>query len=246
VNYQYNPYAAPAAPPPVQAAVASGSPQPWGVGEVVSIAWDRFKSRWPVVVLSYFVTVLMVEVVAMVPNVLQLLGVVDRGSGAAVAIAAVFSVLQLALSFYLNVGMMRIWLEVVRGGSPEFGTLFSGADRLLPFLAVQLLYGLAVLLGLIALIVPAVILGLGLSLGMWYVVDAKMGPIEALSASWQATKGHKGDLFVLGLVTIGLGILGLLMCGIGLLATVPLSYLAYAVAYTRMSGIGVVTAGPPR
>jgi uncharacterized membrane protein len=199
------------------------------------------------VVLSYFVTVLMVQVVAMVPNVLQLSGVVDRGSGAELAIAAVFLVLQFALSFYLNVGMMRIWLEVVRGGSPEFGkfgTLFSGADRLLPFFAVQLLYGLAVLLGFIALIVPAVILGLGLSLGMWYVVDAKMGPIEALSASWQATKGHKGDLFLLGLVTIGLGILGLLMCGIGLLATVPLSYLAYAVAYTRMSGIGVVTAGP--
>jgi uncharacterized membrane protein len=187
----------------------------------------------------------MVEVVALVPNVLRLSGVVDRGSVAELVIATVFLVLQTALSLYLNVGMMRIWLEVVRGGSPSFGTLFSGADRFLPFFAVQLLYGLAVLLGFIALIVPAIIIGLGLSLGMWYVVDAKMGPMDALSASWQATKGHKGDLFVLGLVTIGLFILGLLMCGIGLLATLPLAYLAYAVAYTRMSGIGVVTVGPP-
>jgi hypothetical protein len=51
VNYQYNPYAAPqAAPPPQQESTTTGAPQPWGVGEVVSLGWARFKQNWALLV----------------------------------------------------------------------------------------------------------------------------------------------------------------------------------------------------
>ena len=45
MNYQYNPYAAPqAAPPMAPGVIQPGSPQPWSVGEVITIAWERFKA----------------------------------------------------------------------------------------------------------------------------------------------------------------------------------------------------------
>jgi uncharacterized membrane protein len=65
-----------------------------------------------------------------------------------------------------------------------------------------------------------------------------MGPIEAMKASWSATRGQKGEIFVLGIAAVGLSLLGMLMCCVGLLATSPILYVAMAVAFIRMSGLG--------
>lgn len=243
MNYPYNPYAAPqAAPPPVQGPIQSGAPQPWTVGEVISIAWERFKVNWAVLVFTYFVMSLIVY--ALMFGVLFAVGAsgVQPDSGAFVGIYLGVEVLLLVIISYFQVGLMRVWLEVARGGTPSFGLMFSGFDRFLPFLGFMLLFGILLDLGLLFLIVPGIILALALCLGQWFVVDAKMGPIAALTASWEATKGHKGDLFVLALASFGLWILGALMCGLGTFATFPLTFVAFGVAYTRMSGFGVVPA----
>jgi uncharacterized membrane protein len=94
------------------------------------------------------------------------------------------------------------------------------------------------------LIVPGVILALGWSLAPFYVVDAGMGPIEAMKASWSATRGQKGEIFVLGIASVGLTLLGVLMCCVGVLATSPILYVAFAIAFIRMSGLGVVATLP--
>ena len=60
--------------------------------------------------------------------------------------------------------------------------MFSGAGRFLPLLGVLFLTLLAVMLGYALLIVPGIILALGLSFAQFYVVDQKMGPIDALKA----------------------------------------------------------------
>jgi hypothetical protein len=238
VNYQYNPYAAPQAAPPVAPGVlAAGAPQPWSVGEVIAIAWDRFKSNWPVVVFTYFLTMLVTQMVGQTPTVLTAIGAVAPGSSTATILTIVFTVLNVIVASYFQAGLTKIWVETARGGTPSFGTLFSGT-RFLPYLGCYALYLLCVFFGSLAFIVPGIILGIGMVLGTWYVVDAKMGPIEALGASWNATKGHKGDLFVLALAAFGLALLGLLMLCVGIFVTVPISYIALGVAYTRISGIG--------
>jgi uncharacterized membrane protein len=140
-------------------------------------------------------------------------------------------------SFFF-VGLIRIWLAAARGQTPSFVVLFSGIDRFLPMLTVTLLTSLATSVGYALLIVPGIILTLGLALSQFYVVDAKMGPFAAMGASWQATRGYKGDLFVLGLAALGLLILGICMCFVGMSATFPIVAVAAAAAYTRMSGTG--------
>jgi uncharacterized membrane protein len=239
VNYQYNPYAAPqAAPPMAPGVIQPGSPQPWSVGEVITIAWERFKANWAVVVFSYVLMMVIVEAIAMVPTVALLAGAVDPASGAYTGLTVTFWILQFVAGAYFQAGLTKIWIETARGATPSFGTLFAGADRFLSFLACYVLFALGVFFGSIFFIVPGVILGLGLVFGTWYTVDARMGPIDALVASWNATKGHKGDLFVLFLAAVGLWILGALMCIFGMFVTVPLSYIALGVAYTRISGLG--------
>jgi uncharacterized membrane protein len=246
MNYAQNPYAPPQAPPPhIHDSRAVGPQQPWSPGEVIGMAWERLKSDWPVLIFSWFVVFVIVEGLALIPTVLQLTHSVE--GAAFLGVQLVSSIVQLSVTMFFQVGLMRIWLESARGGSPSFALLFSGFDRLFPLLGCALLQGLAVVLGTLCFIAPGVLLGLGLSLSQLYVVDAKMGPIAAMTESWKATKGQMGNIFVLGLAFIGLCFAGLMMCGVGMFVMIPLGYTAFAIAFVRMSGRGTTQdyAPPP-
>lgn len=239
MNYQYNPYAAPqAAPPAVQGAPGGQGPQPWTVGEVLSIAWDRFKQFWPVVVFSYVLSIVIGQIVGGVQQVLIATGAIEPGSSAGISVQIAFFVVGQMVAAYFQVGLTRIHLEAARGQSPSFGLLFSGGDRFLALFAFTLLYGLIVGIGILLLIVPGIFFALAFAPAQFYVVDQRMGPIAAMQASWEATKGQKGDIFLLGLAGFGLGLLGLVMCLVGIFATFPLAMVAYAAMYTRISGNG--------
>lgn len=233
----HNPYAPPGAEVPGAAAVAYGQPQPWTTGEALTLAWARFKEFAPVLILAYLLNLVLSMIVGQAGNIVTLAGGI-RASSVAGSLTAAGGVLGQIVAAYLQVGMTRIVLDAARGKAPEFGTLFAGGDRFFPLFLVNLLMALAILLGLVLLIVPGVIMGIGFSLAPFYVVDAGMGPIEAMKASWSATRGQKGEIFVLGIAAVGLSLLGMLMCCVGLLATSPILYVAMAVAFIRMSGLG--------
>jgi uncharacterized membrane protein len=246
VSYQYNPYAAPqAAPPLAGGALPPGTPQPWTVGEMVSLGWARFKENWAVLIFSNLAVFVIIQVISRLlvmqvgsPTDFRTNGFHSRGYWAGLGVSSAASQVVTA---YFQTGLIRIWLAVARGQSPSFGVLFTGFDRFLPMIGLTLLSGFASGIGLVCLIVPGVIVYLGLYLAPYYLVDAGMGPIRAMQASWEATRGQKGDVLLLVLAGFGLGVLGGLMCLIGIFATVPLWAVASAAAYTRMSGNGVAT-----
>ncbi len=231
-----NPYAPPGAEVAV-AAVAYGQPQPWTAGEALTLAWARFKEFGLVLVLGYFLSLVISGVAGQTGNIAALAGGV-HSAGIAESLTAAGAVLGQMVAAFLQVGMTRISLDAARGKAPELGTLFAGADRFFPFFILNILMALAIVLGLVLLIVPGIIIGVGLSMAPFYVVEAGMGPIDAMKASWSATRGQRGEVFVLGIAGFGLSLLGALMCCVGLLATTPILYVAMAVAFIRMSGLG--------
>jgi hypothetical protein len=234
----HNPYAPPGAEVPGAATVPYGQPQPWTAGEALTLAWARFKEFAPVLVLAYLLNLVLSIVVGQAGNIVTFAGGL-RATSAAGLLTAAGGVLGQIVAAYLQVGMTRIVLDAARGKAPDLGTLFAGGGRFLPLFLVNLLFGLAILLGLVFLIVPGIIIGIRYSLAPFYVVDAGMGPVEAMKASWSATRGQKGEIFVLWLAAAGISVLGMLMCCVGLLATGPIVYVAMAVAFIRMSGLGV-------
>jgi len=233
-----NPYAPPGAATPA-VTVPFGQPQPWTAGEALTLAWARFKEFPAVLVLAYFLNLLLVVIAGQIGNVPMLVGAIRPSALASVMTLGGALVGQVVAAF-LQVGTMRIVLDAARGKAPELGTLLGGGDRFLPMFLLNLLMFPAIALGFLLLVVPGVIIALGLSIAPFYVVDAGMGPVEAMKASWEATRGQRGELFVLGLAGFGLSLLGMLMCCVGWLATTPLVYVAMAIAFVRMSGLGVV------
>lgn len=227
-----------------------GPPQPWAPGETTSLAWHHFKRCWGVLVSTYVVATLIAELPQQAPLVAVMAHVVERNSSEYWVVYGVSAFVGFAVQMVFQPGLIRIWLSVARGGTPGFGDMFVGVSRFLPLFVCMLLNLLAVFAGYVLLFVPGIIVALGLALAQFYVIDASMGPIEALRASWKATKGHKANLFVFALIGGGLLLLGLVMCCFGFLVTSPIVWVGLAIVYVRLSGRGWATAayapqGPP-
>jgi hypothetical protein len=220
---------------------------PWEPVEVVKLAWSRFERFWVVPVVAYLIQTVITQVATRVPVLAIHLDPNPLRShtvGRAVLVLGAFFFVTWVLTVFFTIGTWRISLDVARNREPRLGALFSGGDRFLPMLGVYALMGLAFVAGFILLIVPAFWTALAFSQAPLYVVDANMGPIEAMKASMEATKGQKGDIVVLGLLVIGIAIAGLLACCVGVLPASALVYVALAAAYTRMSGIEPAMSDP--
>ena len=107
------------------------------------------------------------------------------------------------------------------------------------FLGAEILGAIIIFFGLLLLIVPGIIAALGLGMVPFTVIDRGAGPIDALKESWRITKGHKGQLALLGLALLGINLLGILALVVGLLVTVPVTWLTIAHVYRTLSAQAV-------
>jgi uncharacterized membrane protein len=220
-----------------------GSPaQAWAVGEVIGIGWNAFKANWATLIFAPMVA----GVIAYVPLALCM------GIGSAINDQTVTPILMLlgellffvAFAFFMP-GILRLALAAGRGQPVAFGMVFKGGDRFIACLGAMFLVALATDIGIMLCIVPGVILGLGLSLTMWLVVDQNMGVIDAMKKSWELTKGQKGAIFVFQLAATGVMLLGELACGVGMLVAMPIIMVASAVVYMRIAGAGAPAMAAP-
>jgi uncharacterized membrane protein len=234
---QINPYAAPDLAPPGAPAPHQGEPQPWDVGDVVKIAWRLYAANWAPLTGAFFVITLIGMIPQQIPRVLAAAGVMDDQSTSFAIVALVCAFVAFVLGQFFSVGFTRAVLRVARTGQARFADVFSGASGFLSYFAATMLLGLAIGLGFVVFIVPGVILMLGTLLAHLYIVDQGMGPIDAIRASWAATDGHKGSLFVWWLASVGIAILGLLACCVGYFPAVSVVSLGVAIIYLRLAGL---------
>lgn len=86
--------------------------------------------------------------------------------------------------------------------------LFEGFKIFLPALGAYLLITILTILGLIALIAPALILFSAYALTYFFIIDKKMGPWEAMKASFNITKGYRWRILAVTVLCYFIGILG--------------------------------------
>lgn len=143
--------------------------------------------------------------------------------------------LSILLSAPMSLGMAIFFLNIVRGNEVRIEQLFDGFKNYVPSLIVTILIVIAVSLGLILLIIPGIIIGIGLSMSMFILADnPSMSAVDVLKASWEMMKGHKGDYFIFCLLCIGMAILGFLALIIGIFYVLPIIYAASALFYEKV------------
>lgn len=197
--------------------------------EMVRFGWNTFKQRpWFFVGLT-----LAIFVLGWVISFLQ--GILEAGLGSDGLGSMIPFVVGFLLNTLIGIGTIAVYLKAHDSlESVQIQDLWH-PHLYLWYLAVSVLVGAAVMLGLILLIVPGIIAGLMFQFAPYLVVDRGHTPIDAMKASKKLTDGHKWELFVLGLLLLLINIAGAICLLVGLFVSVPVSYLAIAHAYRTLS-----------
>ncbi len=151
-------------------------------------------------------------------------------------INAPLTILVVVLNVILEMGVMRIFLNLAEGKPGLWPDLLSQYPLFFKYLFGQILYTLIVIAGLILLVIPGIVWSIKFFFFGYAVLDKKMGPIDALKESYRITSGAELELFLLGLVMTGVVILGVIpFIGVGLLLTIPTAMAAVAHVYRKLS-----------
>ena len=129
--------------------------------------------------------------------------------------AAAGFIIGFVASAFFAVAYVKAYLAGVRGQKIEVVPVIQDS---VPFAANMFLLNLLILLavvgGLLLFIVPGIIIAIRLVLAAYFLVDQKLGAVDAFRASWQATKGHSSEVAGILLATMAMVLPALTIIGI--------------------------------
>lgn len=133
----------------------------------------------------------------------------------------------------LAVGYAMYILSFVRGKKLEIRDIIDFAKKhWVVAVLTSILVGLIVCAGMILLVVPGIIASIGLYYYQEVCADnPEMKATEIVKKSWNMTKGHKADLFVLMLSFMGWSLLASLTFGILYIWLYPYMLITFTLAY---------------
>lgn len=161
--------------------------------------------------------------------------IVDLANTQYAPFAFVLNLILWALQLILALGTIKVYLSVVDSQPTNFAQLFSPYRLVFKYLIATFISGLAILIGLTLLIIPGIIVAIKLQFWQWAMVDKNLGVRDSLRESWQITKGVKLNLLLFNILLMLITIVGALFLGVGLLVAVPVTQLATAYVYRRLS-----------
>jgi len=195
------------------------------IGDIVSRSWDLAVKHWPIFVLvaviNSFASGMGVKVDP--ASYLEALNVSDIATqmallSEAIQVNYIAALIGFLLSIYIAFVALNFYVNAARIGKPYESlseVLKVDFNQLAIFFCVEVCYGLIVAIGTFLFIIP----GIWLAVRLWYapLLAATQGATfgEAIKGSWQITKGHFWELFLMGLTMIGISILGVCACFVG-------------------------------
>ena len=174
----------------------------WGIGEVLSGSIAAYKNN-----LAPFT---IVGLAAVIPQTIWTSLIYNETNPTAMGMYILGSTgIGLVLGSLATAVLVYGVYQELRGQRVGLGPCLSVGMANLPLvIGVSLLYGLAVVGGLLALIVPGVIAALGLFVAVPVAIIEKLPTMESLKRSLALTRGYRGRIFgvmlILGLVNGGI------------------------------------------
>lgn len=198
----------------------------FSMSEAVRFGWDTVTSNF-----GYFLGLsLLVILISGVPGIMKYITASDS-----YFINTLFEIGSQVIGLFLGMGMLHIALRFADGKQSDIGHLLSFRPVFFKYLLGSIMYGLIVAVGLVLLIVPGIIWGIQFQYFAYFIIDEGLDPVKALKRSSEITRGAKGDLFLYALLILGINILGFLALLVGMFITVPLSLVASAWVFRKLS-----------
>lgn len=160
-------------------------------------------------------------------------------AGGTTLLSTVMSFVVGIIQLIFYAGFTATVLKLIRGTMEKvsFDGFKMSAMTYLKYLAVNIIVGLAIVAGLFICIIPGVFLAVRLAFADWYILDhPEAGIGEAISASWNMTKGNFWSVLGLLVTEVAICLLGFMCCCIGYFFAVPFILFVEGCAYKTLNG----------
>ena len=235
-------------------------------GDIFARSWEIYKAQLGMCVGAFVILIAINMGIGFGSQIIQTAVLQALGQGAAFLAALLgLQIASMLLQMWLNAGLLLFMVNVARGREPAIGQVFGGGPFLLRYCVAAILVGGGVFSIVAILAVPvaatyglagtdspalpivAVLCGiLALAALIWYsikmslyaylIVDRDAGMIDSIRLSFELTKGNELLIFLVGLVSIPIGMVGFLACIVGIVFTIPFTMLLFAMTYVAIVG----------
>lgn len=194
--------------------------------EAIVFGWNLFRSNfW-----FYLGVIATVGIISWLPEYMR-----SKLPENAHLLKNTYQLFGIIISSIVTLGFIRIILNSIDGKRLEYSDLFKNYRFIFNYWIAEIIGGLITVAGFFLFIIPGIILAVKFQFIDYFIVDKGQGPIEAVKSSWRITKGIKWQLFLFGLMIIGINLLGLLALGVGVIISYPVTALAQAYVYRKLT-----------
>ncbi len=145
------------------------------------------------------------------------------------------SIAYFIVTMIIYLGAVKVALKFRDGEKADFANMFDSFGILVPFMAAAVVTKVAIGLGLLFLVVPGIVIAVRFCMFGFVVVGEGRGPIEAIRRSVQLTDRVGVDLFLFGMLCLGLNMLGMMALLVGVFVSLPVTALAAAHVYRHLN-----------
>ena len=146
-------------------------------------------------------------------------------------LAFVGSILGFLVSSFLGSNVMQMALDLHDGKQAQLADVFKPHPRLVPYLVTSFVVALAVGLGTVLLVIPGIVAAVLLAFALPLVLDRGLDVGGALGGSVALAKPHVMQIVGFAALAFVANLIGAIPMGLGLLATVPLTLMAFVRLY---------------
>ena len=197
------------------------------ISEVFGTSWKHTKSQiWVLVGLFIGFSILSM--------IVTLFSMPAQGS---IVGRVIVQIVSLLISCIFMLGYVKNIFQALDGEEPQFSAYGQQSRKIITYLIANILFSIAVCIGLVLLIIPGIYLYLRLQFFTAFIVEEDCGIIESLQKSWNITQGQTLPLFLLLLTMIGTAIVGCILFFVGFFVAVPLIYMMQCYTFRKLNTI---------
>jgi uncharacterized membrane protein len=228
---------APIAPPVFSPAGIAEGDYELDIGACFSRGWELVKGNfWPTVGVSTLVFIILMafnQITGLFTGpIIQGMVRQQAVSPGGIVIVVLVSIVSAPVYIVLMAGLMKYFLNLIRGEPASIGDAFSGfGPSIGQLILLGLVTNLLVMIGYVLCVIPGIFLQVAWLFALPLVVDRRMNFWTAMELSRKMVCKHWFIVFafliVYGLVVVA----GVIACCIGILVTMPIGMGAWMYAY---------------
>jgi uncharacterized membrane protein len=214
---------------------------PFQVGDAFTYGWKKFQEYLGPILIAmviFFVVLLAVNFIAtlFIGGVGEITDPDDLGFGAFFSIGyLLFSLLSALVSLLIQAAVVRGALDITKGERIDINTFLS-TENLGQIVLASIILAVGTAIGLILCVIPGLILIFFSQFTYQFIIDKGLPAFDAIKASFNLVNQNLGPVVGLFFASILAFFVGALLCGIGLIVAIPVTIIATAYAYRRLSG----------